>query len=134
MLALWLAYFYLPRRRRCLTSPSSTAPRRSKRRSLVTPEGVDLSLKLADIGQRIGAFMIDLMIMLGILIGITLTAFAAVAALGLERAEIAVVIWLLGFFLLRNCYFILMEMGPRAATFGKRAAGPARRRPLAASG
>ena len=43
-----------------------------KRRSLVTPEGVDLSLKLADIGQRIGAFMIDLVIMVGILIGITL--------------------------------------------------------------
>ena len=32
-------------------------------------------------------------------------------------------IWLLGFFLLRNGYFILMEMGPRAATFGKRASG-----------
>ena len=30
-------------------------------------------------------------------------------------------IWLLGFFMLRNGYFILMEMGPRAATFGKRA-------------
>ena len=94
-----------------------------KRRSLVTPEGVDLSLRLADMGQRIGAFMIDLIIMLGILIGISLTAVAAVAALGLERAELAVVVWLLGFFLLRNCYFILMEMGPRAATFGKRSAG-----------
>jgi uncharacterized RDD family membrane protein YckC len=94
-----------------------------KRRSLVTPEGVDLSLKLADIGQRVGAFMVDLIIMVGILIGITLLAIATVAALGLANAEIAVVIWLLGFFLLRNCYFILMEMGPRAATFGKRTAG-----------
>jgi len=94
-----------------------------KRRSLITPEGVDLSLKLADMGQRLGAFMIDLLIMVAILIGISLLAAATVAALGLERAEIAVVIWLLGFFLLRNCYFILMEMGPRAATFGKRGAG-----------
>jgi uncharacterized RDD family membrane protein YckC len=61
--------------------------------------------------------------MVGILIGITFFAIAAVAALGFAGAEIAVVIWLLGFFLLRNCYFILMEMGPRAATFGKRSAG-----------
>jgi uncharacterized RDD family membrane protein YckC len=94
-----------------------------KRRSLVTPEGVDLSLKLADVGQRIGAFMIDLLIMVGILIGITLLAIATVASLGMAGAEIAVVVWLLGFFLLRNGYFILMEMGPRAATFGKRASG-----------
>ena len=94
-----------------------------QRRSLVTPEGVDLSLKLADAGQRVAAFMIDLLIMLGILIALTLLAIATVASLGLARAELAFVIWLLGFFLLRNCYFILMELGPRAATFGKRGAG-----------
>jgi uncharacterized RDD family membrane protein YckC len=94
-----------------------------KRRSLVTPEGVDLSLKLADIGQRVGAFMIDLLIMVGILIALTILAIATVVSLGIARAEIAFVIWLLGFFLLRNGYFILMEMGPRAATFGKRGAG-----------
>ena len=46
-------------------------------------------------------------------------------ALGLASAEIALIVWLLGFFLLRNFYFILMEMGPRAATFGKRMRGPA---------
>ena len=94
-----------------------------KRRSLVTPEGVDLSLKLADIGQRVGAFVIDLLIMVGLLIGISLFAAAIIASLGVAQAELAFVIWLLGFFLLRNCYFILMEMGPRAATFGKRGAG-----------
>jgi len=94
-----------------------------KRRSLVTPEGVDLSLKLADMGQRIAAFMIDLLIMFGTLLVLTLLAIGAVAGLGLARAELAFVIWLLGFFVLRNCYFILMEMGARAATFGKRATG-----------
>jgi uncharacterized RDD family membrane protein YckC len=94
-----------------------------KRRSLVTPEGVDLSLKLADMGQRFGAFALDLVIMVGILIALTFLAVSAVAALGLATAEIAAVVWLLGFFLLRNCYFILMEIGPRAATFGKRSAG-----------
>src|SRR6185436_1316532 len=85
--------------------------------------GVDLSLRLADAGQRVAAFMIDLLIMFGILIALTLLALGAVASLGMARAEIAFVIWMLGFFLLRNGYFILMEMGPRAATFGKRGAG-----------
>jgi uncharacterized RDD family membrane protein YckC len=95
----------------------------AKRRSLVTPEGVDLSLKLADVGQRIAAFLVDGLIMIGILIGLTFLAIAAIAAIGFERGEIVAVIWLLGFFLLRNGYFILMEMGPRAATFGKRGSG-----------
>ena len=95
----------------------------AKRRSLVTPEGVDLSLKLADIGQRIGAFLLDSLIMVGILFGLTLLAIAAIAAIGLVQGELIAVIWLLGYFILRNGYFILLEMGPRAATFGKRASG-----------
>jgi uncharacterized RDD family membrane protein YckC len=94
-----------------------------KRRSLVTPEGVDLSLKLADIGQRVAAFMVDLLIMVGVLILLTVLFVALLAAAGMAGAELGAVIWLLGFFLLRNGYFILMEMGPRAATFGKRGAG-----------
>jgi len=94
-----------------------------KRRSLVTPEGVDLSLKLADVGQRVAAFMVDLLIMAGVLIALTLLVIALLAALGIAGAEVGAVIWLLGFFVLRNGYFILMEMGPRAATFGKRGAG-----------
>jgi uncharacterized RDD family membrane protein YckC len=94
-----------------------------KRRSLVTPEGVDLSLKLADVSQRVAAFLVDLVIMVVFLIALTFLAIAAVAALGYENAEIAGIVWLLGFFLIRNGYFILMEMGTRAATFGKRSAG-----------
>ena len=95
----------------------------AKRRSLITPEGVDLSLKLADVGQRISAFLVDLLIMLAILIGITLLLVAMIAATGMAGMEIGAIVWLLGFFILRNGYFILMEIGPRAATFGKRGAG-----------
>ena len=95
----------------------------AKRRSLVTPEGVDLSLKLADVSQRIGAFLIDGLIMFGTLVVLTFVALGAFLAIGIERGEMVAVIWLLGYFLLRNGYFILMEMGPRAATFGKRASG-----------
>jgi len=93
------------------------------RRSLVTPEGVDLSLRLATAGQRISAFLLDLVIMLAILIGGTLLILLGAFSFGFSAAQPAAVIWLLGFFLLRNGYFILQEMGPRAATFGKRATG-----------
>src|SRR5258705_13732786 len=87
----------------------------AKRRSLVTPEGVDLSLKLADIGQRIAAFLVDGLIMIGILIGLTLLAIAAIAAIGLERGEIVAGIWLPRVFMLRNGYFLLFGGGPPPA-------------------
>lgn len=95
----------------------------ARRRSLVTPEGVDLSLRLADVGQRIAAFTLDLIIMVGSLFMLTIVCLIGAFSVGAARFEIAAVIWLLGFFLLRNFYFVLMEMSPRAATFGKRAMG-----------
>jgi len=94
-----------------------------KRRTLVTPEGVDLSLSLAEVGQRVGAFFLDMLIMLLALILLTIVAIILIGAFRGPTAQVAAIVWLLGFFLLRNFYFILMEMGPRAATFGKRAMG-----------
>ncbi|WP_114951514.1 RDD family protein [Sphingosinicella terrae] len=94
-----------------------------RRRTLVTPEGVDLQLSLADGGQRVGAFLLDLVIMFAALIALSLSALAIVGAFGAEGANVGAIIWLLGFFLLRNFYFTLMEIGPRAATWGKRAVG-----------
>lgn len=93
------------------------------RRELVTPEGVDLNLRLAEPGQRIGAIVIDFLIMFGILVAITLIVIFGIFAASPLAAQVASAIWLVGFFLLRNGYFIIMEMGPRAATFGKRLMG-----------
>jgi uncharacterized RDD family membrane protein YckC len=93
------------------------------RRSLVTPEGVDLSLRLAGGSQRVSAFLLDLLMMLLILVAGTLLILLGASSIGFSASQPAMVIWLLGFFLLRNFYFILMEMGPRAATFGKRIKG-----------
>ncbi|HEV2747085.1 MAG TPA: RDD family protein [Allosphingosinicella sp.] len=101
-------------------------PRRGEeatRRVFITPEGVDLSLRLADPGQRLSAFLLDLLIMLGLLIALTVLVALGLASAEEAAAEPLAIIWLLGFFLLRNGYFIIMEMGPRAATFGKRALG-----------
>lgn len=95
-----------------------------RRRSLVTPEGVDLHLSLAEFGQRAGAFLVDLVAMVVTLVLFTILILILIGSLGgMQGVEIGAVIWLLGFFLLRNFYFILFEMGPRAATFGKRMLG-----------
>ncbi len=93
-------------------------------RSLITPEGVDLRLRLADPGQRAAAFAIDAAIIVGVLVGVSLLALAAGAATGARAGlEIAVVVWILGAFLLRNAYFVMFELSARAATPGKRALG-----------
>ena len=93
----------------------------SLRRSFVTPEGVDLRLELASAGTRASAFMIDVLIILGVLILGTI----GIALLGIARAggEPFMILWLIGAFLLRNGWFTLFEMGGRGATPGKRLLG-----------
>ena len=97
------------------------------RRALVTPEGVDLRVQLGPASARAGAFLLDLAILGGtlfafiILAGITGLSLAAARAAGAFEATGIVVI--LTLFAIRNAYFIVMESGRRAATFGKRAFG-----------
>ena len=97
------------------------AARRSKTRKFVTPEGVDLELQIASAGLRFGALLLDLIMMILILIGFTI--IMGFGGIGMEGPELALIVWLLGFFLLRNFWFILFELGPRAATPGKRIVG-----------
>jgi uncharacterized RDD family membrane protein YckC len=93
---------------------------KSMRRGFVTPEGVDLQLELGTAGARAGAFTLDAVMMLAVLIvmtiGLGMTAIAA-------KSEVMIILWLLGFFLLRNGWFSLFEMGGRGATPGKRIMG-----------
>lgn len=92
-------------------------------RQLITPEGVDLKVELAEASERASAFLIDAGIMLATLILATILAAFAGADAGDASAEPIMVIWLVVYFLLRNAYFIGFELGPRAATPGKRAMG-----------
>jgi uncharacterized RDD family membrane protein YckC len=92
-------------------------------RELVTPEGVDLRLTLADAGERAAAFLLDMAIVGGILVAMTLLAIGAGIAAKFGSAEFIGSIWLLVWFLLRNFYFMAFELSPRAATPGKRAQG-----------
>lgn len=100
-------------------SPAIRHPRDMRRR-LVTPEGVDLGVVLGDAGQRAAAFILDLLVLVVLMTVLSLVAaFGAFTEFG-PGGEIVGIIWLLGFFVIRNFYFIIMEMRPRAATFGKR--------------
>lgn len=96
---------------------------RDLRRRLVTPEGVDLGVALGEIGQRVSAFMLDALVLIGALVVMTLIALFGVFGVGQAAFQPIVILWLLGFFVLRNFYFIFMEMRPRAATLGKRWSG-----------
>jgi len=87
------------------------------RRHLVTPEGVDLQIELADIGSRIGAFAIDLVV---IIVALIIAAYGMGSMMQFND-ELAFTIFVLIAFLLRSFYFTLFELGRRAATPGKMA-------------
>ncbi|HET9160252.1 MAG TPA: RDD family protein [Caulobacteraceae bacterium] len=92
-------------------------------RQLITPEGVDLKLELADASERAGAFLIDVAVIVTTLILVTILAGYAAQAAGRKSGESVVVIWVLVYFLLRNAYFIGFELHTGAATIGKRVLG-----------
>lgn len=95
-------------------------------RAFVTPEGVPLRLSVASAGSRITAFAIDAAIIVGALVAFTvsmgLLGLAGMFGGGGGAVEWVAVVWLVGFFFLRNAYFLSFELGERAATPGKRIA------------
>ncbi|HVM99324.1 MAG TPA: RDD family protein [Caulobacteraceae bacterium] len=100
-------------------------------RELVTPEGVDLRLRVGSAGERAGAFLLDAVFLVTTLIVFVVLVWFAVGAageLGLQGAReglgsAVLIVWLLGFFLLRNGYFVIFELSGRGATPGKRIMG-----------
>jgi uncharacterized RDD family membrane protein YckC len=94
---------------------------RRRRREIVTPEGVSLSVELADYGERLGAFLIDWVIWIVATILIYLLIFLSIGRGG--GILIAISIALFVGFIIRNMYFVYFEMAWRGATPGKRAVG-----------
>ena len=93
-------------------------------RELVTPEGVDLRLRVGTYADRFVALLLDFLILGGGMVALTIVAAIVGAVTRLPWMNMALgVVWLLGVFLLRNFYFMAFEIGPRAATPGKRAMG-----------
>jgi uncharacterized RDD family membrane protein YckC len=112
-------------------TPGAAAPPDPQLRELVTPEGIDLRLRVGAAGERAAAFLLDAVFIVTILVVLsflTFFAFSAAAALANEKDRQSLggammIVWLLGFFLLRNFYFTIFELGGRAATLGKRVMG-----------
>nr|WP_218844330.1 RDD family protein [Sphingopyxis sp. JAI108] len=113
-----------PAARGCDVTAAANAKQRAvkakKIRQFITPEGVDLELKIASAGLRFGALLVDLL-----LIVLTLFLFSLFMLwVGLaSRSDVTVVVWMLGAFVLRTFWFIGFELGSRAATPGKRLMG-----------
>jgi len=102
-------------------------------RIMVTPEGVPLHVTVAAAGARAGALLLDIVIILGLIILVTLAGLGLLWAFGLALGEnlqsasgplqFLAVLWIISVFLFRNAYFLYFELGDRAATWGKRAMG-----------
>ena len=94
---------------------------RRQQRTIVTPEGVPVTVELADHGERLTAFTIDVCIwfLVTILVYLPLLFFA----LSKDSALIALSIVLFIGFVVRNLYFIHFELAWRGATPGKRVVG-----------
>ena len=96
------------------------AAKAKKIRQFVTPEGVDLELRIASAGLRFGALLVDVvLILLALFLFSLLMLWVGLAS----RSDVTVAVWLLGSFVLRTFWFIGFELGSRAATPGKRLMG-----------
>ena len=103
----------------------------TRRREVLTPEGLAMPLLVASRGARAGALLLDLLIVTVTLIALLL----AMIALGLSlfrieaifdnspALELLGVILVMTLFLARYGYFLWFELGPRGATPGKRLLG-----------
>jgi uncharacterized RDD family membrane protein YckC len=111
-------------------SPAAAAPSSpgdGRWRELITPEGVDLRLRLGEASERATAFLLDaVFIMLGVFVVVVVGLFAGFGAMAAKNqvgAELIFIALTLIFFLARIAYFIAFELTPRAATPGKRLSG-----------
>jgi len=103
-----------------------------RQRQLLTPEGLALPLTLASRGARAGALMLDLtFIFVGLIAFLALLAALGFGVVGIENLqgsgnpvlELLLVGGVMLLFLSRYGYFLYFELGPRAATPGKRLLG-----------
>lgn len=93
-------------------------------RELVTPEGVDLRLRVGGYGERFAAMLLDFLILFGGLGVFSIVALIVGSLTDLSwMGEALVIVWLLAMFVGRNFYFFWFEAQPRGATPGKRAMG-----------
>lgn len=96
-------------------------PQTKSLRQIVTPEGVALTVRLADRGERAAAVLLDLLFIFGAILGLTLVIVFAVSLGGMGGAwELGAILYFLMFFAIRSFYFIFFELRWDGVTPGKR--------------
>ena len=105
-----------------------------RKRMLVTPEGIAVPVSIASRGSRLGALVLDLLLLFFGFFAILLILIFAFAGLAAQiestldgsmsgAGEFLVIVLILMMFLARYGYFLALELGPRGATLGKRMVG-----------
>lgn len=111
-------------KRRPATGRTAAKPPFDGWRELVTPEGVDLRLRVGAYTERFAALLLDFLILGGVLVTVTILLLILAGATKVAWTGQAIpIVWMLGMFIGRNFYFFWFEAQPRAATPGKRALG-----------
>lgn len=92
-----------------------------RRRTIVSPEGVPLEVRAATHGERLGAFLLDMLIMLAVqiflLICMLLLFFSG------TNISVGMTLFLFLAFLVRNLYFLHFELAWQGRTPGKKLCG-----------
>lgn len=105
-----------------------------RERTLITPEGISVPIVVASRAARVGALILDFVLLyIGLFIFILLIGWLfqglleEIATAADEQvsgaAEFIYIVFILVMFLARYGYFLSFELGPRGATLGKRAVG-----------
>jgi uncharacterized RDD family membrane protein YckC len=94
---------------------------RRHRREIITPEGVPVTVEIADYGERLVAFVLDFTIWTLLTLAVYIPILSLIGRTGGSLIAISIALFL--GFLIRNLYFVYFELAWQGATPGKRSVG-----------
>jgi uncharacterized RDD family membrane protein YckC len=96
-----------------------TAGDAPRRRQVVTPEGVPIAFELALAGDRVSAFLLDVLVIAAVLAAV-LVPLVWLLARGQLAGDLVLAVAVLAVFLIRTFYFAFFELAWQGQTPGKR--------------
>ncbi len=100
---------------------------RRQRREIVTPEGVPVTVQIADYGERLAAFSIDFAIWSLLTLLVYLPIFLVIGRIGGSLIAISIALFI--GFVVRNLYFTYFELAWQGSNSGQARDWSARDRP-----
>ena len=117
----WGWYFFFHGARKKGGSMNSTQS--SNLFPITTPEGISIEFSSSTAGDRMAAFLLDLLIIALLIFALGLLFIALVSVIELEVGTVALALTQVAVFLVFNFYFIISEMTYSGTTVGKRRMG-----------